>query len=137
VKKIENNMAAGSRQKKYSSLLQQDLSEIFQKKMANAFGKAFITITDVEVSPDLRFAKVYLSLMLSENPKETLELIQERKSEIRKHLGNRIGKQVRIVPELAFFVDDTLEQANRIDEILSKIDIPPAEDDEEENNDLD
>ncbi|MGJ3235192.1 30S ribosome-binding factor RbfA [Marivirga sp.] len=127
-------MAAGSRQKKYSSLLQKDLSEIFQKQMANTFGKAFITITDVEVSPDLSFAKVYLSLMLSDKPSETLELIQERKSEIRKHLGNRIGKQVRIIPELAFFMDETLEQANRIDDILSKLDIPPEEDEDEDEN---
>lgn len=127
-------MAAGSRQKKYSSLLQKDLSEIFQKQMANTFGKAFITITDVEVSPDLSFAKVYLSLMLSDKPSETLELIQERKSEIRKHLGNRIGKQVRIIPELAFFMDETLEQANRIDDILTKLDIPPEEDEDEDEN---
>lgn len=130
-------MAAGSRQKKYSSLLKKDLSEIFQKQMANAFGKAFITITDVEVSPDLSYAKVYLSLMLSDKPSETLEMIQERKSEIRKHLGNRIGKQVRIVPELAFFMDDTLEQANRIDSILSKLDIPPEEEDEDEDENKD
>ena len=127
-------MAAGSRQKKYSSLLQKDLSGIFQKQMANTFGKAFITITDVEVSPDLSFAKVYLSLMLSDKPSETLELIQERKSEIRKHLGNRIGKQVRIIPELAFFMDETLEQANRIDDILTKLDIPPEEDEDEDEN---
>jgi|AntRauTorckE6833_2_1112554.scaffolds.fasta_scaffold17548_3 ribosome-binding factor A len=127
-------MAAGSRQKKYSSLLQKDLSEIFQKQMANAFGKSFITITDVEVSPDLSFAKVYLSLMLSDNPDETLEMIRERKSEIRKHLGNRIGKQVRIVPEIAFFMDDTLESANRIDDILSKLDIPPEEKEDEEDD---
>lgn len=130
-------MAAGSRQKKYSSLLQKDLSEIFQKQMANAFGKAFITITDVEVSPDLSFAKIYLSLMLSDKPSETLEMIRERKSEIRKHLGNRIGKQVRIVPEIAFFMDNTLERANRIDDILSKLEIPPEEKDgdDEENKD--
>lgn len=130
-------MAAGSRQKKYSSLLQKDLSEIFQKQMSNAFGKAFITITEVEVSPDLSFAKIYLSLMLSEKPSETLEMIKERKSEIRKHLGNRIGKQVRIVPELAFFMDETLERASRIDDILSKLDIPAEEkdEDEEENKD--
>ena len=130
-------MAAGSRQKKYSGLLQKDLSEIFQKQMGNTFGKAFITITDVEVSPDLSFAKIYLSLMLSDKPDEILERIRERKSEIKKHLGNKIGKQVRIVPELAFFMDDTLEKASRIDDILSKLDIPPEEEDEndEKNND--
>lgn len=127
-------MAAGSRQLKYSSLLKKDLSEIFQKQMANAFGKAFITITDVEVSPDLSFAKIYLSLMLCDNPEETMALITERKSEIRKHLGNRIGKQVRIVPEIAFFVDETLENANRIDKILSKLEIPPEEEEDDDSN---
>jgi ribosome-binding factor A len=130
-------MAAGSRQKKYSSLLQKDLSEIFQKQMANTFGKAFITITDVEVSPDLSLAKIYLSLMLSDKPSETLEMIRERKSEIRKHLGNRIGKQVRIVPEISFFMDDTIERANRIDDILSKLDIPPEEEEEDDENNKD
>jgi ribosome-binding factor A len=75
--------------------------------------------------------------MLSEKPGETLEMIRERKSEIRKHLGNRIGKQVRIVPEIAFFMDDTLERANRIDNILSKLDIPPEEEDEDDENSKD
>ena len=127
-------MAAGSRQKKFSSLIQKDLSEIFQKNMSNAFGKAFITITEVEMSPDLSIAKIYLSLMLSETPEETLELVKSNKSEIRKHLGNKIGKQVRIVPELIFFLDHTAEHANRIDDILSKLDIPPATE-EDENDD--
>ncbi|MBK6265706.1 30S ribosome-binding factor RbfA [Marivirga sp. S37H4] len=125
-------MAAGTRQQKFSRLIQKDLGEIFQKDMNNAFGKAFITITEVEMSPDLSVAKIYLSLMLSENPKETMEAIQLKKSEIRKHLGNRIGKQVRIVPELIFYMDETLDQANRIDSILSKLNIPPAD---EENGD--
>lgn len=121
-------MAAGTRQQKFSRLIQKDLGEIFQKDMNNAFGKTFITITEVEMSPDLGLAKIYLSLMLAENPKETMEAIQLKKSEIRKHLGNRIGKQVRIVPELVFYLDETLDQANRIESILSKLDIPPADD---------
>ncbi|MFQ3213343.1 MAG: ribosome-binding factor A [Marivirga sp.] len=123
-------MAAGSRQKKFSRLIQKDLGEIFQKQMGNAFGKSFITVTDVEMSPDLSIAKIYLSLILSENPLETLSEIQLKKSEIRKHLGNKIGKQVRIVPALIFFLDETIDQANKIDNILSNLNIPPAEEDE-------
>ena len=129
-----NIMAAGTRQQKFSRLIQKDLGEIFQKDMGNAFGKTFITITEVEMSPDLGLAKVYLSLMLAENPKATMEEIQLKKSEIRKHLGNRIGKQVRIVPELVFYLDETLDQANRIESILSKLDIPPADDEEKDDN---
>lgn len=125
-------MAAGSRQKKFSRLIQKDLGEIFQRKMGNVFGKTFITVTDVEMSPDLSIAKIYLSLMLSAQPKETLEIIREKKSEIRKHLGNKIGKQVRIVPELIFFLDETIEQANKIDNILSNLDIPPEEEEDGE-----
>lgn len=127
-------MAAGTRQQKFSRLIQKDLGEIFQKDMNNAFGKTFITITEVEMSPDLGLAKIYLSLMLAENPKETMEVIQLKKSEIRKHLGNRIGKQVRIVPELVFYLDETLDQANRIESILSKLDIPPADDEEKKGD---
>jgi ribosome-binding factor A len=126
-------MAASTRQQKFSRLIQKDLGEIFQRDMNNAFGKSFITITEVEMSPDLGLAKIYLSLMLSENPKETLEAIQTKKSEIRKHLGNKIGKQVRIVPEIVFYLDDTIDQANKIDSILSKLDIPPEE--SEDDND--
>lgn len=129
-----NIMAAGTRQQKFSRLIQKDLGEIFQKDMNNAFGKTFITITEVEMSPDLGLAKIYLSLMLAENPKETMEVIQLKKSEIRKHLGNRIGKQVRIVPELVFYLDETLDQANRIESILSKLDIPPADDEEKKGD---
>lgn len=128
-------MAAGSRQKKFSRLIQKDLGEIFQKQMSNVFGKSFITVTDVEMSPDLSISKIYLSLMLSDSPKDTLNEIRERKSEIRKHLGNKIGKQVRIVPELIFYLDETIEQANKIDNILSNLNIPPAEEEEEDNED--
>jgi ribosome-binding factor A len=123
-------MAGSTRQQKYSRLLQRDLGDIFQKDVKNRFGKAFITVTDVEVTPDLALARVYLSLMLVEKPNELLEEITERKSEIRKILGNRIGKQVRVVPDLQFFIDETLDRANRIDDILSNLDIPPADEDE-------
>jgi len=127
-------MAAGSRQKKFAKLIQKDLGEIFQRQMGNTFGKTFITVVDVEMSPDLGLAKIYLSLMLSENKEETLQNIRDRKSEVRKHLGNKIGKQVRIVPELAFYADNTQEQASKIENILSNLDIPPAPDEEKEED---
>jgi ribosome-binding factor A len=128
-------MAAGSRQKKFAKLIQKDLGEIFQKQMQNTFGKTFITVVDVEMSPDLGLAKIYLSLILSEDKDATLEKIKDHNSEIRKHLGNRIGKQVRIVPELAFYLDNTLEQASRIENLLSGLDIPPADEDDQEKDD--
>jgi len=120
---------SSTRQLKYAGLIQKDLSELFQRDTRHWFGNAFITITGVEVSPDLSFAKVYLSLMMVQDEPAFLELVKSKKNEIRKALGLKIGKQVRIVPDLDFFIDDTQENAQKIEDILSGLHIPPAQDD--------
>ncbi|MEO9965332.1 MAG: ribosome-binding factor A [Reichenbachiella sp.] len=117
---------SSTRQLKYAGLIQKDLSELFQRDTRHWFGNAFITITDVEVSPDLGIAKVYLSLMMVPDEEAFLDLIRSKKSEIRKALGQKIGKQVRIVPDLTFHIDNTQENAQKIEDILSGLNIPPA-----------
>ncbi|BDD02675.1 30S ribosome-binding factor RbfA [Aureibacter tunicatorum] len=112
------------RQQKFSKLIQKDLSEIFQRQTKHLFGSMFITVSEVKMSPDLSFAKVYLSFMLAKTPEENIKLINQHKPEIRKFLGNKIAKQVRIVPELAFFLDTTLDNASRIENLLNDIEIP-------------
>ncbi|MEO9805732.1 MAG: ribosome-binding factor A [Reichenbachiella sp.] len=125
---------SSTRQLKYAGLIQKDLSELFQRDSRHWFGNAFITITDVDVSPDLSFAKIYLSLMMVDDENAFLELVKSKKSEIRKALGLKIGKQVRIVPDLNFYIDDTQENAQKIEDILSGLNIPPApEEDESED----
>lgn len=125
---------SSTRQLKYAGLIQKDLSELFQKDSRHWFGQAFVTITDVEVSPDLSFAKVYLSLMMVKDEQGFLDLVKSKKSEIRKALGLKIGKQVRIVPDLNFYLDDTQENAQKIEDLLSGLNIPPApEEDESED----
>lgn len=123
-----------TRQQKYARLLQKELGEIFQQDTKHLFGKAFVTITLVKVSPDLGFAKVYLSMFLVDKPAELLDKINERKGQIRKQLGQRIGKQVRIIPEIAFYIDDTEERAQRMDQLIDKLVIPPTDDESEENS---
>jgi len=120
-----------TRQLKYAGLIQKDLSEIFQRDARHIIGNAFVTVMGVEVSPDLSFAKIFISLMLVEDKKGFISLLDKHKKEIRKALGNKIGKQVRIVPEIAFFLDETEEKAQKIDDILSGLDIPSAPDDSE------
>jgi len=121
-------MKESKRQKQFSGLIQKDLSEIFQRNAASLVGShTFITVTNVTMSADLSVAKVYLSFMLSDKKQEMLDLINLKKSEIRRQLGNRIGKQVRVVPELIFYLDDSADHAARIDQILSDLDIPPEE----------
>jgi len=84
------------------------------------FGTAFITVTGVRISPDLSFAKIYLSLFGTSDRAGLLKNIKEHQAELRKYLGSRIKKQVRIIPELNFYLDDTMDYAQRINELLNK-----------------
>lgn len=109
-----------TRQLKVSRLIQKELGEIFQRETRVFFGNALITVTQVRVSPDLSVAKVYVSLFNVPDTKELLKLIQSHTKEIRMKLSERIKKQVRIIPNLVFFQDDSLDYAMRIDELLKK-----------------
>ncbi len=122
---------SSTRQLKYAGLIQKDLSEIFQRDARHILGKAFVTVTGVEVSPDLSFAKIFVSLMMVDDKQQFMTVLDNHKKEIRKALGNKIGKQVRIVPEIAFFLDETGDQAQRIEDLLAGLDIPPADPEDE------
>jgi ribosome-binding factor A len=109
-----------TRQLKVSRLIQKELGEIFQRETRLLFGNALITVTQVRVSPDLSVAKVYVSLFNVPDQKALLLLIQENTKEIRSKLALRIKKQVRVIPNLVFYHDDSLDYALRIDELLKK-----------------
>lgn len=121
------------RQQKYNKLIQKELGEIFQREAKHMIGSAFLTVSRVLISPDLSVARIYLSFLLDKD-KKVFETIEERKSEIRKHLGNRIGKSVRIVPELALFMDESGSYAQHMDKVINSLDIPEPSDEEEEEN---
>jgi ribosome-binding factor A len=118
------------RQQKFARLIQKDLSEIFQRDAKSLFGGAFITVTDVKVSPDLGLAKVFVSFMLSQDKAATLETIKENSKSIRQMLATKIKNQVRVIPQLAFYLDDTIEHASKIDALLTNLHIPPASDED-------
>jgi ribosome-binding factor A len=119
-------MGESTRQQKYSKLIQKELSDIFLRDKRGILDNAFITIADVRMSPDLSVAKVYISMLLAKEKEKVLHNINLRKGEIRKALGNRIGKQVRIIPELIFIKDEVEENASRIDELIKNLNIPPT-----------
>lgn len=108
------------RQQKVNKLVQKELAEIFRSESKNLFGGAFITVTQARVSPDLGTAKVYISIMATKDKQAIFKLVEEQKPAIRKRLGNLIGKQLRVTPELQFFIDDSLDYAMKIDELLKK-----------------
>lgn len=118
------------RQHKFARQIQKDLSEIFQKDPRHFFGPSFVTLTGVEMSPDLGLAKVFLSVFPIKDADQVFFEINEKKSEVRKLLGNKIGKQVRIIPELAFIHDDTEERASQMDKLINSLNIPPAAEDD-------
>jgi len=123
-----------TRQLKVAKLLQKELGDLFQREGRSLLGNVFVTLTKVKVSPDLSNAKVYLSFMMVENKKEVLDTLTSHSKIIRKMIGERIRNQVRIIPEIQFYLDDNLDYAAKMDEIFSKLNIPPAPDKEEENS---
>jgi ribosome-binding factor A len=122
---------ASLRQNKVSRLIQKELAELFQKEMRNAFGSGLISVTHVFMSPDMGFAKTYLSLFGVPDKNKTLDIIRKQVKEIRRFLGARVGKQLRIVPEIAFFIDDSADYADKMEKVFSSITISPEPKEEE------
>jgi ribosome-binding factor A len=108
------------RQQKVNKLLAKELAEIFRANARNLFSGAFITVTGVRVSPDLGAAKVYVSIMGAKDRGAIFDLIKKEAGIIRRKLGSVVGRQLRVVPELSFYLDDSLDYALRIDELLKK-----------------
>lgn len=109
-----------TRQNKVARMLQKDLGEIFQRLERDVLQGKMVTITVVRMSPDLSLAKVYLSIFPSENKAEFVEHLKHYTKIIRNQLGQRVRNQLRIVPELAFFIDDSLDYVEKIDQLLKK-----------------
>ena len=107
-----------TRQQKVARQIQKDLSEIFQHSTKEIAQGKMITVTVVRMSPDLALARVYLSIFPSEHPDKFIETLQPYVKHIRHELGKKVRYQLRIVPELAFFIDDSLDYAERIDDLL-------------------
>jgi len=112
------------RQHKYSKQILKDLAQIFQRNIQDYFRGAFVTLKEVKISPDLAIATVYVSVLPVSKGDEVMEIIGQHAKRIRGLLGNAIGKQARIVPQLRFFLDNTEEEATKMDSIIEKLDIP-------------
>ncbi len=126
-------MAGSTRQLKFARLIQKEISDIFQRDKRGILDNTFVTIAEVKVSPDLGVAKIYVSMMLAKDKQGVLEKINSRKGEIRKALGDKIRKQVRVIPELIFYLDEVEENAQRMDTLISNLNIPsPAKSAKEE-----
>ena len=108
-----------TRQNRIARLLQKELAQIFQSQTRMLHGVR-VSVTRATVSPDLSICTAYLSVFPSEKGEEILKNINRNEKTIRYELGTRIRNQVRIIPELRFFIDDSLDYIERIDELLKK-----------------
>ena len=108
-----------TRQNKIARLLQKELSIIFQEQTRAMHG-TMVSVTRVRISPDLSICTAYLSVFPSEKGTEILENINRTNQQIRYALGQRVRYQLRIVPELRFFIDDSLDYIDHIDELLGR-----------------
>ena len=107
-----------TRQLKVARQLQRDLAEIIRSRGMAAFGGAMLTVSEVRISPDLSIAKVYVSVFPSDKQKEVMETLEQEKKSIRGELGRQVAKQLRIVPELDFYLDSSLDYAEHIEQLL-------------------
>ncbi len=115
-----------TRQQKFGRLIQKELGEIFQREGKNYYGQNFVTITGVRVTPDLSVARVQISIFKAAQPEEVMNMIRDNTHEIRRELGKRIRNQARIIPALEFFLDDSLDYVDKMENIFKNINIPPA-----------
>lgn len=114
-----NSNGESLRQQKVGAQLQRDISEIFTREVASIANGVLISVTKVRMSPDLALAKVYLSIFPFNKSEETIKRVKAAASGIRGALGKKVRNQLRIVPELAFYVDDSMEYVENIERLIN------------------
>ncbi|MCC8019715.1 MAG: 30S ribosome-binding factor RbfA [Rikenellaceae bacterium] len=107
-----------TRQQKVGRQIQKDISEIFIRKVAGIFGGAMVTVTAVRMTPDLAIARVYLSVFPFEKKDAVMAALDRNNWLIRKAVGTRVRNQLKLVPELEFYIDDSLEYIENIEKLL-------------------
>ena len=114
-------MQEGKRQKQVGGLLQEELNVIFQRLGLSFIQGAIVSISSVKLTPDLLEARIYLSVYNAKDNKAVFERIEEQAWEVKKELAARVGKQLRRMPELKFFPDDTLDHVFKMEELFRQI----------------
>lgn len=107
-----------NRQRKVSQIIQEDMAEFFRKQASESKQHFLVTVTAVKVTADLGVAKIYLSIFPPEHRKAIMKEIEENKAVYRNYLGQKMAKQVRIIPQLSFFLDTSLDDVERIEREL-------------------
>lgn len=123
-------MEEGKRQKQVGGLIQKEIDEILRKLGLSMIDGGMVSISSVKITPDLLEARIYLSLFQVKDAAEVLKKIEDKAWEIKKELAARVRQQLRRIPELKFFQDDTLDNVFKMEELFKKIhdEKPPSSD---------
>ena len=116
---MEKNIES-TRQLKVAKEIQKVMAEVIRSKGMTAFGGALVSVSGVKVSPDLSIAKIYVSVFPSEKAEAVMAVLDENARALRGELGSKVGKQLRITPEIAFYLDSSLDYVEHIEELLKK-----------------
>ena len=125
-------MQEGKRQKQIGGLIQEEINHIFQRMGMSIMEGAMVSISSVKVTPDLLEARIYLSIYNAPDNKTVLRKIEDRAWEVKRELATRVRNQLRRIPELKFFLDDTLDHVFKMEELFRQIKPSESEDREED-----
>jgi ribosome-binding factor A len=114
-------MQEGKRQKQVGGLIQEEINSIFQRLGMNIIDGGMVSVSSVKVTPDLLEARIYLSIFNAPDAAAALKKIEERAWEVKKELAARVRQQLRRIPELKFYLDDTLDHVFRMEELFKQI----------------
>ena len=129
-------MKEGKRQKQIAGLIQEEINTIFQRLGLGFINNAMISVSSVKITPDLLEARIYLSIFNATDKKAVLKKLEERHWEIKKELAARVKTQLRRIPELKFFLDDTLDQVFKMEELFNKIKAGEKKESDKEDSQL-
>jgi ribosome-binding factor A len=111
-------MNESNRQRKVAQIIQEDFAELFRKQSSESKQNILISVSDVKVTADLSIAKIYLSIFPQEFRQNIMSEIEENKAQYRNFMGQKMGKQVRIIPHINFYLDTTLDDVEKIEKEL-------------------
>ncbi len=109
------------RQQKIAHLIQEEMSNFLQREGANYYGVKFVTVTAVKISPDMGLCKIYISIFNDKEPEKIVDQLNSHIGDIRKRFGNIMRKSLRIIPQLEFYLDDTLDDVFKLEEIFKTL----------------
>lgn len=122
-------MEEGKRQRQVAGVIQEELNEIFRRLGLNMINGGMVSISNVKVTPDLLEARIYLSLFKVDDEKAAMKKIEDRSWEIKKQLAERVKHQLRRIPVLHYYLDETLDHVFRMEELFKQINAEKKQDD--------